>query len=127
MRIPTLAEFFTFFAATGQLSDLSMMRKIVMYFYYPYATDRRRLPFHIAGADSEYSLAPACDRSYKVRPGDICNSIAAKNGAPTLVSSYIILHILLIHEINSYQIMCENDQIDGKCSNLGIGEVKICS
>ena len=36
MRIPTTAEFFTFFAATGQLSGLSRQRKIVIvYFLWP--------------------------------------------------------------------------------------------
>ena len=87
MRIP---ELFTFIAATGQLSGLSTLRKIVIVLFMNlYATDTRRLPFHIAGGDSEFSLASACDRSYRVRPGDICDSIAIQNRAPTLVSLYI--------------------------------------
>ena len=90
-----------------------------------YAADTHRLPFHIAGADSEFSLAQACDRSYRVRPGDICDSIAIRNRAPTLISLYITIAHFTNPLKYSYQIMCENEQIDGKCSNLGIGEVKI--
>jgi len=82
MRVPNTAEFLTVFAAFGQFSGLS------------------RLP----GADSEFSLAQACDRSYTVKSGDICNSIAEQNNAPT------------------FQIMCQNEQIDGKCSNLSVDE-----
>ena len=95
-----------------------------LFFYDLYATDRRRLSFHIAGADSELSLAPACDRSYRVRPGDICDSIAIQQRAPTLVSLYITTAHFTYPLIYSYQIMCENEQIDGKCSNLSIGEVR---
>ena len=46
-----------------------------------------RLPFHIAGTDSELSLLlePQCNQQYKVQNGDICNSIAKSHNVPTLV------------------------------------------
>jgi len=83
MRLPT-AELFTFFAVTGQFSSPSM-----------------------PGAEFSLLGEPQCDQSYTVKPGDICNSIAALNNAPT------------------YQIMCQNDGIDGKCSDLHPGQ-NIC-
>src|ERR1700733_5838128 len=92
MRLPT-AEFVTFFAATGQLSQLSSpsLRKILIVFS---MTCTRLIHvgchFHIEGAKFSLLDEPACDRSYNVKSGDICNSIAAKNDAPTLVSPYIL-------------------------------------
>ena len=95
MRISSAAIFFTFFAATGQLSGLSTLGKITIIFFNDlYATDTCPLSFHVlvAGADSVFSRAPTCDsdRFYTVKSGDTCNSIATANGAPTLVSFYII-------------------------------------
>jgi hypothetical protein len=122
-----LPIFFSFFAATGQLSGLSK-RKIVVLFMTCIMQLTRRSPFqvHIAGADSEFSPAPACVRSYTVKPGDIYSSIAAHNGAPTLVSLYITFSPFTYALKYSFQIMCQNDsdQIDGGRSNLSIDEVK---
>jgi len=77
MRLP-VAEFFTFFAATGQVS-------------------RPCLPGAKLSLDE-----PQCNdgQSYTVKSGDVCNSIAEHNSAPT------------------YQIMCQNDLINGVCTNL---------
>ena len=154
MRIPNTAEIFTFFAAIGQFSNLR--KNVIVPFMTLYATNACRLPFHIGSADWELSLAPAdvdiadsefrvsdvipagaddadlapaCSRAYTVKPGDNCLSIAEKNGAPTLVSSYrdIVIAYFIYALKYSYQIICQNDQINGKCSNLGtsIGQVKL--
>jgi len=60
-------------------------------------------------SDSELSLLvePTCNQWYQVKPGDTCDSIAGANRVPT------------------YQIICENNQINGQCTNLQVGET-IC-
>jgi hypothetical protein len=84
--------------------------------------------FHIAGAKFSLLDQPACDegRLYTVKPGDTCNSIAAYNNAPTLVSPWRITFAHFTYALKySYQIMCQNDQINGGCTNLSLDDVKI--
>ena len=50
-----------------------------------YASDTRRLPFHIVGADSESKLPP-CALYYTVQPGDTCNRIAERERVPMSAS-----------------------------------------
>jgi hypothetical protein len=61
---------------------------------------------------------------YRVQPGNICNSIAEHNNAPTLVSPLITFSHFTYALKYSYQIMCQNDQINGGCTNLSPGDVK---
>ena len=86
------------------------------------------IPAGADDADVEYFLAPAWARAYTVKPGDICNSIGARHSAPTVVSSYIIFAYFTYYASAlkySYQIMRQNDAINSKCSNLGIGQVNL--
>jgi hypothetical protein len=124
MRVPT-AELLTFFAATGQFSGPSL-RKILITFMTCMRLMHVLCHFHIASAKFSLLDQPACDkgRLYTVQPGDICNSIAADYNAPTLVSTDNTFAHFTYALKYSYQIMCQNDQINGGCTNLSPGEVK---
>jgi len=79
--------------------------------------------------DAELSLGeaePACDFWYTVRQGDICDSIAAAHRVPTFVPSHFPFAYFIHRRALqcSYQIICENDAINGKCTNLGVGQVR---
>ena len=90
-----------------------------------YAVDIRWFLFHIAGAELEALGQPPCDRSYTVKAGDTCNHIAAHFNAPTLVSLYKVTFAHFTHPLKyRYQIICENDEINSKCTNLKPGQVK---
>ena len=94
MRIPT-AEFLAIFAATGQFSRPSeSLCKVPGHTLYGLWLIPVRC---IAGVEFSLLGEPVCDRWYTVKSGDICDTIGAANNAPTLVSSYVTLHILLMH------------------------------
>ena len=84
---------------------------------------------HYHKADDKFSLIaePACDegRSYTIRSGDICNSIGALNNAPTLVSPYKTFSHSTYAVKYSYQIICQNELVNGGCTNLGPDKVKL--
>ena len=104
------------------------------YFSRPvYAADTCRLPFLIADTDSEFSLLqvnndePQCNpgRFYHVNFGDTCNHIGALHNAPTSVSFFYITFAHFTYALKcSYQIICENNGVNGQGTNLVIGEVK---
>ena len=119
MRIPT-AEFLAIFAATGQFSGPSESLCKVP----GHTLDGLRLIRRIAGVEFSLLGQPPCHRGYTVKSGDICDTIAAANNAPTLVSSYITFAHFTHALKYSYQIICQNDNIDAKCTNLVPGEVK---
>ena len=84
---------------------------------------------HHHKADAEFSLIadPACDagRSYKIVSNDNCDKIGSKHNAPTLVSQYNTFSHLTYAVKYSYQIICQNTAVNGKCTNLEPGKVNL--
>ena len=124
MRIPNTAEFLAIFVSTGQLTGFSNQRKIDIILFMINTRLTCRFPFDIAGADLGALAEPPCDRPlYTVQEGDTCNSIVERFNAPTLVSLYVTFARFTYLKYR-YQIICQNDAINGKCTNLSIGQVK---
>ena len=88
MRLTT-AAILTFFVTTGLSSPSLRMMSIIL--LWPMQLIHVGCLFLIARAGSSPLVQPSCNggRSYTVQPGDNCNSIAAANSAPSLVSPYM--------------------------------------
>jgi hypothetical protein len=96
MRIPT-PEFLAVFFATGQFSAPSNCKIPVLLLRGSMWLTHVCCHFHIVGTQFSLLNQPPCDREYTVKLGDICDTIAAANKAPTLVLHTSHFRILLMH------------------------------
>ena len=124
MRLPT-TEFFSFFVATGQFSSPPLRKILIILFMTCMQLIHVGCRFHIAGAKFSLLDQPPCNRWYTIQPDDTCNFIAKYHHVPTFVSPYITFSHFTYALKYSYQIMCQNDSINGKCTNLRVDEVKM--